>query len=496
MTPLVDRLRALPPAARAALLDEIALRPGTLADIRYEFERFWAREVQIVTPEEVRQNSLVVFTGPRGDGKTEAAVQLFNREIYAGRAERPRIFAATEADVDKAVVHGPSGIMATLPPELRPIWIRAEGPAGVLRYRNGVEVVCFTVKAGEGAVSHQSDLDLYDDVAKWGSNTFTAWAHARVSCRLGLACGIVATTRRGSTLLRKLLGGDVEGVLVRRPTDLRGNRFNLSPKAYRSMVAEFGGTDFLRQELEDEEVGSSPFSGLEFDALPIRLLEAKRSEFAEVIVAVDPAEGKGGDHDEWGIGAAGRRHDKHVVALEDASGSFDDDEGAAAALDLCERWNARVIIVEANRGPRVRQAIRAVFYQRQVEHPGERIRPLPEIIGVTAIERKRLRAGPLRGLYLQGLLHHVVGLGVLEKQQREWDPDGPVRPRQDDRIDWLVHAVHHLADLGKEHDTPDPKLAFKGLEVAAAAIGRAPVHGSTSTIARAIPRGGWGRGRL
>ncbi len=42
---------------------------------------------------------------------------------------------------------------------------------------------------------------------------------------------------------------------------------------------------------------------------------------------------------------------------------------------------------------------------------------------------------------------------------REWEPEGPKRPRQDDRIDWLVHAVHHLADLGNTVVDAGPQLS-------------------------------------
>jgi phage terminase large subunit-like protein len=308
---------------------------------------------------------------------------------------------------------------------------------------------------------------------------------------VGVACGIVATTKRGTVLLRKLLGGDVPGVLLKRSDDLHANRFNLSPKNYRSMAAEFGGTDFHRQEMDDEDVGSSPFTGLVFEAAPIRIFEAPRSGFVEVIVAVDPAAGKGGDHDDWGIGAAGRRADGHVVALDDDSGQYDDDSGGEAALDICERWNASVIIVEANRGPHVRSAIRAAYYKRKSERGADRVRPMPEIVPVTAKDGKKLRAGPLKGLYRQGMLHHVAGLDALEKQQREWDPDGPKSPRQDDRIDWLVHAVHHLADLSGA-DKPDNRAELVGTTAALrrmAGAGAAQAREAPSVVARL--RGPW-----
>jgi phage terminase large subunit-like protein len=456
---LVDLVRLLPPAKRAALWAEIdKLGPDALADVAHDWDGFWARPDQVFAVEDLDRHGLIVITGRRGEGKTRTAVQLFIREIDEGRATRPRMFAAKEGDIDKAVVHGESGIITCLDPEQRRRWrwIQDEGPSGIVRVTNKlgdeVEIVGFTAKDPEGAVSHQGDLDLYDDVAKWGARAGEAWFHARASCRIGYACGIVATTRRGTTLLRKLLAGNVDGVLVRR-LGMGSNAGNLAAKHAAQMRNELGDVegDLLRQEMDDEDISSSsPFVGLDFDKPPIRLLEFARSDIAEAIVAVDPSDGKGGDHDEWGIGAASRRPDRHFVICEDASGSYDDDEGAEKALDLCERWGAHKIVVEANRGPRVANAIRAAWWRRVSE--GRAHGGMPEILPVTARDGKVLRAGPVRPLYVSGLVHHLPGMRALEKQQREWDPDGPKRPRQDDRIDWLVHALHHLAGLGRTED--------------------------------------------
>ncbi len=481
---LVDGLRLLPPAARAALFSELEQVPGALADVGFDWPGFWGRPAQIIEPSLMEQYSLIVITGARGEGKTRAANQLFVREVDEGRAVCPRIFGATEADVDKAVIHGRSGIMTHLDPEQRRRWrwMPDEGPAGTVRVRNklgqDVEIICFTAKATEGAVSHAGDLDLYDDVAKWGPRAVQAWTHARLSCREGYACGVVATTRRGTALLRKLLEGRLDGVLVRRLA-LGSNAGNLAAKWRANIKAELDDVagDLLREDLDDEDVSAaSPFAGIDFDRRPVRVLEA--GDLVESVVAVDPAEGKGGTHDEWGIGAAGRRRDRHVVVLEDRSGSYDDAEAGAAILDLCERRGIDKIVVEDNRGrERVYSVIRAAHYKRELDRlladPNAKARPLPEIICVTAKENKRLRAGPVRTLYLDGMLHHMPGLGLLEKQQREWDPDAPKRPRVDDRIDWLVHAAHHLADLAAGVGLP-PEEAFEGF---AAAQDRMPGRG-------------------
>jgi phage terminase large subunit-like protein len=464
VTALVDRLRALSPEDRGSVLDAICATPGALSDLRYDWEGFWGREDQFVTLEELQANPIVFFTGVRGEGKTTAALHLFWWLIREGHVRQPRIFARTETDYEKVIVgakkdhskarqkaEATSGLLSIIPPEERPEWIKDEG---VLRFRNGVEALCFAAVEPEQCVSHEGDCDLVDDIAKWGPHAHQAWFHQQASCRKGMGLTIAASTRRGIDVIRNLLGagpgGPIDGVLIRR-APIGANRFNTVANL-RARVHAVAGGDLARQDMDDEDTSAaSIFGGLDFDAPPIRVLEVLRADLDEAIVAVDPADGKGGDHDEWGIGAAGRRRDKHVVALEDVSGSYDDAEAGEKILDLCERRGATKIVVETNRGPRVLSALRAAHFARELRRlradPNAQPQPMPEIVPVNAKEGKRLRAGPVRTLYLDGLLHHVAGMPLLERQQRQWDPDGPKRPRVDDRIDWLVHAVTYLRAL-------------------------------------------------
>lgn len=464
---LVDRLRALPPVERRHVYESLEREFGLapFLDVDRDREGFWYRDAQVVTDEELRRKKLVLFVGDRGDGKTDAAMNLFDRLIREGRARMPRMFAANSGDIGDILINGPSGLLSLYDRDdpKRPRWYPNEGNHGVVRYPNGVRVVCFSAEVKKGAVGHGGDVDFYDDVTKWAGKE-TAWNHARTSCREGLGLGIVATSAgEGEQQLWDLIEGKAETAttLIKRLSGekadppVRPNLFNLSYRYYEQMLEELGDTDFYRREMLGENVSaSSPFTGLDFDSAPIRVVAPSSSQIAKVAVAVDPADGKGGSHDEWGIGAAARLHDGHVVALDDASGSYDDDEAAAEAIRLCELWGATEIVVENNRGAkRVQNAIAAVYYRRELEV--ERSEgamasiPMPKIIPIQAKDGKVLRAGPLRVMYLQGTLHHVQGLRELERQQREWKPDGPKRPRQDDRIDWWVHVVLHLADLAR-----------------------------------------------
>ena len=458
---LVDRLRRLPRRGRLAVYRAVGQRlgRGALATLRYDWLRWWSREDQRVTPEDVRAK-LIVFTGPRGCGKTHAAVQFFCGEILAGRARRPRIIAAKSADAWGVVVHGESGIMAWLPPRQRPECIPSspEAPCGILRFPNGVKVALFGAADAEATTAYAGDLDLYDDTAKWGPGADRAWKTARISCRAGRGLGVVATTRRGLRRLRRLMSAHTETagerIAIKSPLAPRANAQNLTPGYFERVQAEHGG-----DALEDEDGGeNSPFRGLDFDEPPIRLQTVAREDLEELVVAVDESGGKGPGHDLWGINVSGRRHDGHAVALEDASGSFDDAEAGEAILDACERWGALKIVVETNRGDRVLTVLRAAWYRRAHEKRLGKMLALPEIVRVVARDAKRLRAGELRPLYLDGLagsiLHHGPhpSLRLLEAQQRGWDPDAAKHPQQDDRIDAWVHAVFHLLALGTRAD--------------------------------------------
>lgn len=458
---MADRIRALPEADRAKVYAMLREDPAAARWLAFEWERFWARPDQVVTQDEREGAALIVFTGPRRAGKSLGAIQYWTREILEGRSEWPRIFVASEADVVGTVLDGPSGIRRWFPRECWPAH-RAQsddGPAGELVFPNRVKVRCFAATSPGRPRGRGGDLDLYDDVAAWAPDKSAEelWKNARVSCAeprpgLGTAQGVVATTRRGTRLIENLLRGTSARVVIKRPPDARANAANLAIGYHAQADAELSelDEDWAAEELEDQERSArSPFDGISFRALRTTV---EISDLDEVVIAVDPADGKGGAHDEWGIVAmARRRSDRHLVVLEDRSGSYDDREAGEAAIELLERWRGSAVIAETNRGPRVVSLLRAGFLAREVRALREGrggLRGEPRFIGVNATENKRLRAGPVVNLYRSGLVHHVEGLSKLEAQMAGWDPDAPKRPRTDDRIDAAVHGATYLAGLG------------------------------------------------
>jgi phage terminase large subunit-like protein len=494
VTALADRLRALSPAARDAIFARIAAKPGALSDLRHDWRGFWARDEQLVSVEEIQANGLIVFTGVRRSGKTRAVTETFNGEILAGRAKQPRIFAATMADIADTVIHGPSGIMACLPRHLRPRWYQDKGKAGKLVYRNGVEVLTFTSEVPEGCVGTGGDLDFYDDVAKWGSGTALTWSHARYSCSAGYACGLVATTRRGTAVLRKLLQGKTKGVLVKRPVDTRANRWNLNAKYFDQMAEELGGSLLFAQELEDQDIeGASPFASTDFSELRIATVPKLRA----VGVWVDPATSSASYSCEVGVVAVGITEADVLVGLEDASAVMSAAEWPGVAVTLQEKWSAVApthLGIETNKGGNMGpELLRAEERIRRLRagKPGVSV---IEIRTAVAAKSKPMRAGPLARLAAAGQLRMCSGLTVLEGQLRELDDTGVAKS---DRADAFVHAGVDLAKLDQEQEEKTDQLT--GLGDANRAIGGVAaqgtrVSGDVTHLARAQSRGWSGGG--
>ena len=449
---LLDRVRRLPRARRKELYQLLAARfgPAALAPLRFDWTNFVAHPWQKVTAKE-RRAKLIVFFGERSDGKTRAAVEYFLGEILAGRAKRPRIIASKASDVWGVVIFGESGIAKCLPPWVPVEYVPTsdEAPAGILRI-NGVKVCCFGAHDEEATTAYAGDLDLYDDTAKWkGERAERAYKTARVSCRIGRGVGIMATTRKGLRFVRRAMSAspEIRGELVCiKESPRHANAGNLTEGYYQRKTAELG-----EDALDDEADMENPFQGLAFDEEPYRAHLV--GELDEIAIGIDPADGKGRAHDDWGLVAVGARPNGHLVALEDGSGDFDDAEAGAAVFAMVDRWRpfARriVLVVENNRGPRAMSAVRAGYLARelkQLESGGARTVP-PEIVPTKRDKSKALAFGAIRPLYLAGLLHHMPGLALLETQMRKCDPEDK-RPKANDRIDGLVTAVHYLAQLG------------------------------------------------
>lgn len=440
---LVDELRRWPLADFEALL--AALAPDEAAALWWAWEDFWARGDQLAPTGEWDYWWLF---GGKGSGKTRSAAQWVNARAEAGHGP-VQLVAGTDDDVRDTMVEGVSGILACARPDFAPDW---EPSKRRLTWPNGTAGLCFSAEEPKRIHGKGCQTAWYDDLTGWKSRAKETFDMGSFNLREGPDARCVLTANPEESELIVSLFDDPTRLIVRTDSQTDANLANLDPK-YARKLGQFAGTQIEERHRFGKMIrtqGANPFRGLALDQAPIRVHEA--GDLEEIAVALDPAEGSTMQHDEWGIGAAGRRSDRHVVGLEDVSDRLDEPDAGDAALDLLDRWavlypSARLVIVgEINRGEqRLRSVLNAAYWRRV--HEGRSRRPLPEIVGVRAKDAKGIRAGDLRGLYLGGLLHHLAGMAPCEAQQRSWNPLAPKRAAADDRIDWLTHAVHHLADL-------------------------------------------------
>lgn len=442
---LVDDLRTWPAAEREAML--ALLSAEELAALVWSWADFWARDDQIAPPGEWDYWWLF---GGKGSGKTRSAAQWVNARARAGLGPI-RLAAGTFDDVLDTMIEGVSGLIASAPPDFVP---EIEWSKKRVVWPNGVVGLCFSAAEPGKAHGKPGQTDWYDDLTNWKTHAKELFDLLVFGMREGDARAVLTANPEESELIVSLFD-DTNRLIVRTDSKLDQNLANLAPSLRRNLK-QFEGTELELRHRHGVMVRSSasnPFRALAFDAAPIRVHEA--GELVEIALVLDPADGNTSSHDEWGIGCAGRREDRHVVGLEDASARLEENDAGETALDLLDRWAdlypdaSLVIVAETNRGEkRIRSTINAAHWRRVAE--GRSRRPLPEIVGAAAKDSKGIRAHPLRGLYLGGLLHHLPGMATCEAQQRTWNPSAPRRPASDDRIDWWTHAVHYLRGLGDE----------------------------------------------
>jgi hypothetical protein len=152
-----------------------------------------------------------------------------------------------------------------------------------------------------------------------------------------------------------------------------------------------------------------------------------------IVVAVDPAVTNTEKSDETGIIVAGRLGD-WLLVLEDLSDHYSTHEWGFAAVDAYHRWGADRIVGEVNNGgDLVESNVR--LHDRFVNYHA-----------VHASRGKAKRAGPIAGLYEQGLGFHCGEFPELEDQMTGWVPPktGESDKESPDRMDALVWAATEL----------------------------------------------------
>lgn len=465
-----------------------------LPALAYHWEA-WARPKQLAPPTAWRSFGLV--TG-RGFGKTRSLCELVVAEVQAGRAMNIAFAAQNLDETERTMIHGPSGLLACSPP-----WFPAETVKGIVCWPNGARATPLTPEVPAGPRGGDRDLLWCSEVAAWpASSRDEFFSNMRLSLRRGLGRMIYDTTPRArNPIVRYLLeraAREPHRHVVVRGSSLE-NADNLTPGVVEEWLAEYGGTQKGREELDgvffDDEEGAlwkQPWIDDHRRDMP--------AVFKRRILSVDIAISMRKGTDATGIVELGLGVDDQVFVVDDMTERMAPEVWAPLLIDRYFAIRADCIVFERNRGgDLIASTLRAVAATR-----GIRV----EVVGSNAVTRhvagtiyvketharksKALRADPVATAYERGRVSHVRGadLTELEDQMTTWVPDaGGESPNA---LDALVHGVFELLDLGRE-TAPDGSAAVRGAAAMQAALGAAPARKPVNVAVLLGGRGGGDR---
>lgn len=166
-----------------------------------------------------------------------------------------------------------------------------------------------------------------------------------------------------------------------------------------------------------------------------RVLDDRIPDMVRIVVAVDPS-GSGdtdnADNDAIGICCVGLGTDGNAYLLEDATVKASPAVWGRVATDLFVRYDADVIVGEANYGGEM------------VKHVIQTARPRTPYKAVNATRGKVVRAEPFSSLYDGGKIRHVGYFPELEDELTFFTTTGYLGESSPNRADALIWALAEL----------------------------------------------------
>ena len=424
---IVEHLRPLTKAKLDYLVKSLSTEE--VMSIMHDWD-LWALPYQRLPPGGWRRWLLRMG---RGTGKTHTGGRTTN-EVAKDRKKIKRgeigIIGRTHADARFTMVEGPSGILATAPPDFRPRW---EPGNSLLTWPNGVKGRLFSADKPEQMRGPNWSWVWGDEPAHWPDFEDTWWKVVEPALRLGWARAMLTTTPIKDPALRKL--EEDPGTVTRRASTY-DNPF--LPEAVKAGFRKhYAGTRMGRQELEGEYLDESEFALWNTDMIDAYRVKRAPYPFQRVVIAVDPAVSAHEKSDETGIIAIGKGANGHAYPVQDKSLKGSPVEWGRRAVAAYHRWEADVIVCEVNNGGDL------------VEANILAIDPRVNVKQVRASRGKVIRAEPAVALYERGMVHHVGQLPELEDQMVTWEPAksyGAPRHKikSPDRLDALVWGLYEL----------------------------------------------------
>jgi phage terminase large subunit-like protein len=384
----------------------------------------------------------------RGAGKSKACSEYVRRHV-AGPACLPgpvphwiAIVAPTLGDAVTSMYEGPGGIR-NADPDARLV----QAPGGtVIRWPNGSQAKMF----GAHTPADVERLRAGGNSCMAVLEEFAAWRYMDATydqLRFGLRSGsrphwIAATTPRPRPLLKRMLAGELPGIVHTHATMYDNPHLEESVKG--ALEDAYAGTDIGAQELQGrliDEVAAALWTRAMLEASRVRPDEVP--ELKRICVGVDPSGGAG----EQGIVVVGKsglvlpgdggRPQHHGYVLDDRSCRLSPDQWGRRAVQAAIDWDADELIAEVNFGGAMCVAtLRTASEALGVDIP---------IRTTTSSRGKQVRAQPVAALTAQGRWHMAGVFPELEDQLATWYAELGWSP---DRLDAMVFPAWHMKLVG------------------------------------------------
>jgi len=481
----VDAQRALPPPLSAWVTEQLEAELGPEAvGILETAWGYWGRPEQLDVLAR-RLRGIVVITGGYGTGKTRTAKELLEHLILAGRAEGPRILAATGAGARSLVLHRKTGWLRWRKPGVVYDWQISKGFEGQLGV-NGVIVDLMSIDAPLNALGEGTDVQLLDDPPKWGPAGKVALVACLKSARERGTLTIIPTTADGLALVASVLGVEVEhladaGVTVIDLGPSEANAGNLDESYFTAKegMERAGVWDPVASVSPWREIapGENPGESGGLTAAQWARVRDYGPDVAlgELGVSIDPNKQGSSRPCEVGIVGGGRDAIDMLRVTHDRSAVLDGGaEGwPKVAWDLAEEL-ARLhpdapfpaFVLESNVGKVYADLLYAEERNRRKARGEPGVNARCKVIFVRADRDKCVRAEAPARVAAQGQVRFAAGLHKLQGQLRNLTPKG----LDSDGADACNHLLTHLGQLaeGEKIMTEQQKVVAAEAQCAAA----------------------------
>lgn len=315
----------------------------------------------------------------RGFGKTRTGAEWVHKKAREMPRSRGAIIGRTLKDAKRIMVKGPSGIMNTAPPHLRPKWWPGNY---LLKWPNGTEAEVLTAEKPGVFRGRQYDWVWGDEFAHW---TYIREAHDNIvmGTRMGEAPQVLYTsTPLSLNIIRELEAQDNCAVTV---ASMYENAANLAAPFLNEMK-KYEGTELGRQELHAELLDG--LAGALWTKASINEIRVSQMyvPIVRALTIVDPAVSKRARSNKSAIVTSLLGADGRVYWAQEDVDKFAAEKWPGLAVQRARYWNAD-LGVETNQGGDL--AITAV--KAACLDEGWR----PRLIEIKSIREKGARAIPV-----------------------------------------------------------------------------------------------------